>query len=342
MREGQTLDGFRLERRLGSGAMGTVWAASDPGGRPCALKTMHPHLAEDGELIRRFRREYEVGRAVKHPSVVGMLHYGQGPESPFIVMELAQGKNLKRLIDRGGPFFDGEVTMIGHQIASGLAALHAVGAIHRDLKSSNIVVARSLKATLIDFGIAKLYGGADLTPTNGFMGTAEYCAPEPNFGRKLTAASDMYSLGIVLYEALVGEVPFRSDRYTDTLQMQAQRPVPNVAQVRPMVEPRLAAIITAMLQKHPEARPTAAAAAKELADIAVGLGKTPRPTRSVPPTESMRPEPQGESHRRSFGEGSSRPTTDRSQARRTAIAAVVTSGVALAFVATAVAMAAAQ
>lgn len=340
MREGETFDGFRLEHRLGSGAMGTVWAATGPNGRQCALKTMHAHLAEDGELVRRFRREYEVGRAVKHPSVIGMLHYGQGPDSPFLVMELAQGKNLKRLIEKGGPFFDAEVTMIGHQIASGLAALHAAGAIHRDLKSSNIVVDRNLKATLIDFGIAKLYGGADLTPTNGFMGTAEYCAPEPNFGRKLTAASDVYSLGIVLYEALVGEVPFRSDRYTDTLQMHAQRPVPSVVRARPMVEPRLAAIITAMLQKHPDARPTAGAAAKELADIALGLGKSPRPLPSVPPPPG-RPQQEG-SHGRAFDQASSRPIANRNPAHRTAIAALVTSGIAMAFVATAIAVAAAQ
>lgn len=284
MKPGQRVGRYTLVQSRGSGGMGTVWEA-DADGRVVALKLMHAHLADDESLVKRFEREFEVGQRVRHRNLVSMLDYGQHQDVPYIVMELAAGKSLRKLIDKGAPFFhEWEAAEVGAQVADALGALHAAGIVHRDLKSSNIMVDRELHAKVIDYGIARDLGENTISSGNVFMGTAEYSAPEPYFARDIGPPSDIYSLGIVLHEMLTGRVPFRSDRYTDTLRMHAELPAPRITASVPMVSDQTDSLVYQMLQKHPDQRPTPTQVAMACRSVLRLLGREPvGGPQSVPP-----------------------------------------------------------
>lgn len=272
--EGSRVGRYVLGERLGSGGMGVVWEARDPtSGQPVALKIMHRHLVSDRDLVERFRREYEVGLRAVHPSLVRTLDYGLDGEVPYLVMERAYGKSLRRLIERGGRFREWEVAVIGAQVAGALASLHASGVLHRDLKSSNIVVERDLGTRVIDYGIAKIIGSDTISMPGSFIGTAEFSAPDVYFGRAHTDRSDVYSLGVAMYEALTGAVPFRSERYVDVLRMHAELPVPDIGQAAPLTGPRMRELISRMLDKSPQNRPSAAETAAIYREIAMEHGR---------------------------------------------------------------------
>lgn len=272
-RVGDVIGQYELLEQRGSGGMGVVWEAADRVGRHVALKQMHLHLCDDAELVKRFRREYEVGVSLNHPNLVRMLAYDGEATPPYLVMELATGKSLRRLLERGGRFYEWEVAVIGAQLADAMVALHRQHVVHRDLKASNVVVDRELHVIVIDYGIARVQGDAAMGLTQGFIGSADYAPPEPYWGRPTDARSDVYSAGIILYEMLAGEVPFRSDRYTDTLRMQAEMPVPNISEKNALVSPEMARLVTAMLQKQPERRPSAAQVADACRSISATLGR---------------------------------------------------------------------
>ncbi len=274
IRPGDTVGPYTLVQRKGSGGMGVVWEALDPAGRTVALKQMHEHLCDDPELVRRFRREFDVGISVVHPNLVRMLDYNGSWSPPYLVMEFVAGKSLRRLLDLGGRFYEWEVAVAGTQIASAIGSLNRYGVIHRDLKSSNVVVDREMHVTIIDYGIAKVVGEVTMSATESFIGSAEYSAPEPYWNRPVSVRSDVYSAGIVLYEMLTGSVPFRSDRYTDTLRMHAELAVPAVLQKNPLVSPEMNALVSSMLQKQPERRPSAEQVADVCRSLAEMLGRT--------------------------------------------------------------------
>ena len=272
---GERVGLYTLVSLKGSGGMGAVWEAQGPSGERVALKLMHSHLADDPDLIRRFRREYEVGVNARHPNLVAMLDSGVDDGVPFLVMQLAEGKPIRRLLDRGGPFREVEVAGIGMQICDGLSALTAAGVVHRDIKASNIVVDRSLHVIIIDFGIARVEGERTITEAGGFIGSAEYSSPEPYLGRKPDARSDVYSVGIVMFELLTGKVPYRSDRYTDTLRMHAEFPTPRVCERMPMVSREMDNLVYSMLEKQPVKRPTAEQVAATCRAILHAQGRAP-------------------------------------------------------------------
>ena len=274
-RAGAVVGPYTVLRSRGSGGMGAVWEARGPGGETVALKLMHSHLADDDVLIKRFRREYDVGSRIQHPNLVRMLATGDAHGAPYIVMELAAGKSLRKLIDKGSPYFhEWEAASVGAQVADALAALHSNNVVHRDLKSSNIMVDRDLHAKVIDYGIARVTGERTISAGDNFMGTVEYSGPEPYFARPQGPESDIYSLGIVIYEMVTGRVPFRSDRYLDTLRMHAEKPPPRLSETMPMVSEQLDNLVYQMLQKRPDQRPTAVqvgAACRSVVDL-IGRG----------------------------------------------------------------------
>lgn len=274
MQRGDLLGPYVLDEQLGTGGMGEVWVASDRSGTRVALKAMHPHLVGDTCLRARFEREYEVGRLVDHVGLVCMIEFGAEPTAPYLVMELAEGKSLWRLIERGGAFLEWEAATIIRQVADALACLHAHGIIHHGLKSSNVVVSRERHAKIIDFGIAR-YAAADRASVGGFAGSPEYSSPEPHFGRQPAEPSDVCSLGSALFEAVTGDVPSRSGHYVDVLRMHDERPVPDPRQVDPEISVETDALIRAMLAKNPSERPSAAAIADRCATILLGDGRPP-------------------------------------------------------------------
>jgi serine/threonine protein kinase len=272
-RVGDVIGQYELLEQRGSGGMGVVWEAADGAGRHVALKQMHLHLCDDAELVKRFRREYEVGVSLNHPNLVRMLAYDGEATPPYLVMELATGKSLRRLLERGGRFYEWEVAVVGAQIADAMVALHRQHVVHRDLKSSNVVIDRDLRVVIIDYGIARVEGESAMGLTQGFVGSPEYSSPEPYWSRPRDPRSDVYSAGIILFEMFAGAVPFRSDRYTDTLRMHAELPVPNILEKNALVSPEMARLVTAMLQKQPERRPSAAQVADACRAISATLGR---------------------------------------------------------------------
>lgn len=254
---------YTLGEQLGkSGGMGSVWQAFDVSGRELALKLMHSHAAQDGDLVRRFRQEYEIGRRFNHPNLVRMVDQGTFDGVPYLVMELAAGKTVRRLLERGGTFREGEVARFIGDAASGLSALHGGGIIHRDLSATNLMVDRDLSAKIIDYGIARQIGREQLTQPGGFMGKAEYSAPELYLGRQVGPPADIYALGILAFESLTGHVPFRAGRYVDVLRMQAERPAPSLTAELPVISDQIDGLVRAMMEKSPAKRPAAADVAR--------------------------------------------------------------------------------
>jgi len=284
---GDRIGSYRLQERLGSGGMGSVWIAANSAGTQVAVKVMHPHLRDDADLVARFKREYDIGRTVRHVGLISMIEYGDDGRTPFIAMELAPGKSLRRLIERGGPFAERDVATIGRGVAEALDALHAHRIVHRDLKSSNVVVSRELETKVVDFGIARYIDTDDSSTWSGFAGSPEYSAPDAYFGKPPTAHSDVYSLGIVLYEALTGEVPFRAGHYADVLRMHAEQPVPDVRRLAPAVSAPMERLIRSMLDKSPAARPDAAMVAASCTRIGAAL-RAPAPARVRPAPSPQR------------------------------------------------------
>lgn len=284
--QGARVDEYVLGEQLGrAGGMGSVWEARDAHGNVHALKLMHAHAADDPDLVQRFRREFEIGRHFNHPALVRMVSSGTVNGIPYLVMELAPGKTVRRLLERGGPFREEQVLRICANVAGGLAALHGGHVVHRDLSATNVMVARDLSAKVIDYGIARLMAQDNHTPPGGFMGKAEYAAPEIYYGRDATPATDIYSLGVLMFEMLTGQVPFRARTYVDVLKLHATSAVPSPRALVPVLTPETDALVRAMLDKTPSNRPSAATVALRCQQILAAMGKAMPP----PPQAAYRP-----------------------------------------------------
>jgi serine/threonine protein kinase len=229
---GNTLDDrFRLVREIASGAMGAVWEAIDVTGRAepplvqagarVALKVLRPELSSEPAIRRRFRREASILQSISHPAVVRILDLGQdASERSYTVMELLHGETLEARLAREKRLAPAALAPILHAITEGLAAVHAHGVIHGDLKPSNVFLAESgpSPAKIVDFGLSKIEGLERLTRTGELTGTPAYMAPELLTGAsELDARIDQYALGVVLYQALAGQLPFRLDKHPGAL-----------------------------------------------------------------------------------------------------------------------------
>jgi serine/threonine-protein kinase len=247
---------YEIIERIGVGGMGAVYRAREielDVGRSVAIKVLPPHLATDEKLVQRFREEIKILARLDHPHIVPVYGVGQEGECIYYVMKFLKGETLKARIRRVGALPPKLVAGLGVQIADALDYIHRAGTIHRDIKSVNIILDDEDRATLMDFGIAKVAGGANLTAAGEILGTAPYMAPE-QWERKNDPRSDFYALGILLYEALTGSPPFTGQSLSDIMAAHLRLPPPPLRSIRPQAPEALAAVIHRCLEKDPNDR----------------------------------------------------------------------------------------
>ncbi len=198
---------YRLDRLIATGGMAQVWEATDETlARKVAVKLLHPHLAADESFVERFRREAVAAARLSHPAIVSIYDTCSDGDVEAIVMELVHGSTLREYLNEHGALEPGQAVAILAEVADALDTAHRSGVVHRDIKPANILLSTDGRVLVADFGIAK--AGSDLTATNTTLGTAKYLAPEQVEGGAVDARTDVYALGVVLYEALCGRAPF--------------------------------------------------------------------------------------------------------------------------------------
>lgn len=246
---------YRIQERIGGGGMALVYRAEDLQlGRDVAVKVLRGQFGYDDDFVRRFRREATSAASLSHPNVVQIYDVGQDEEQYFIVMELVEGKTLKALIQEQGPVPIAEASRIAIQILGALSHAHQHRIVHRDIKPHNILIARDGRAKVTDFGIARATTTDTVTHTGSIMGSAHYFSPEQANGQPTGEKSDIYSMGIVLYEMVTGAVPFQGDSpITVALKHLRDRVVPP-SQLNAEVPVELEQIILRALEKEPDDR----------------------------------------------------------------------------------------
>ncbi len=251
--EGSTIDGrYRLLRRIGSGGMADVWLAEDPHlQRRVALKILHRRFAQDREFVERFRREAEAAAGLSHPNIVAVFDRGDIEGTYYIAMQLLEGRSLKELIDAG--LTPEQSVGLIRQVLEAAGFAHRNGVVHRDLKPQNVIVDDEGKATVTDFGIARA-GASEITQAGSVMGTPHYLSPEQAQGQAVTAVSDLYSIGVILYEALAGRVPFEADSAIAIAMKQVSHTPQRPSSINPAVSPALDAVVMRALEKDPGRR----------------------------------------------------------------------------------------
>lgn len=245
---------YRVIEKIGSGGMADVFKAVDEVlGRTVAVKVLHPRYASDPTFVARFRQEAQAAANLSHPNIVNMYDWGRDGETYYIVMEYVKGVDLKSLVSQQGPLDPHKAAEYAAQVCSALAVAHGYDIIHRDIKPHNIVLASDGTVKVMDFGIARA-GNTTMTQTGSVLGTAQYISPEQAQGKQLSPASDLYSLGVTLYEMVTGRPPFDADTPVATaLQQVNDEPVPP-RQVRASIPPALEAVILRAMRKNPAER----------------------------------------------------------------------------------------
>ncbi len=237
-------DRFRLDEKIGSGGMSTVYRAYDPTlERWVAIKLMHRDMSDAPDQLERFRREARAVARLNHPNVVTVIDFGEDDGTPYIVLELVEGENLKQRIKRSGPLPTAEAVAYAIEIGRALSAAHGERLVHRDVKPQNVLIDPEGRAKVTDFGIARSLEVHGLTATGRVLGTTDYVSPEQALGHDVSQQSDVYSLGIVLYEMLAGEPPFRAESQVAVAMKHVNEPIPDVQLVRPEVSAALAAVV---------------------------------------------------------------------------------------------------
>ncbi len=253
---GTVLSGrYRLESKLGSGGMSTVFLARDETlERWVAIKVMHREISDQPDQIERFRGEARAVAQLSHPNVVAVIDAGEDGGYPYIVLEFVQGETLKQRIDRLGRLPVDEAVAYAIEIGRGLAAAHARRLVHRDVKPQNVLIDSEGRAKVTDFGIARSLESDGLTKTGRVLGTTDYVAPEQAMGQGVDSRSDIYSLGVLLYEMLTGEVPFRAETVVGVAMKHVNEEMPDVQASRPEISSALAAVIERSTAKDPRKR----------------------------------------------------------------------------------------
>ncbi len=270
---GRDLDGrYRIVAKLGEGAMGAVYRADQQAvGRAVAIKVMSPTLVVDPVVVKRFLREAKLASRLNHPHAVAVLDFGQTDDGLFyLVMELVEGKTLDREIAQRGAMSPERVVKIGVQILDALDGAHTLQIVHRDLKPSNVMLLDDDRVKVLDFGLAKSLlpdvHNATMTNAGALVGTPAFMPPELVTGRDSDERADLYSLGCVLYTAVMGEQPFVATTVHELIAMHASEPPPPMVGV----PGGLAVVIGKLLEKDPERRYRTATKAREALEIALG------------------------------------------------------------------------
>jgi beta-lactam-binding protein with PASTA domain len=245
---------YRIVRRIGSGGMADVFCAEDAHlGREVALKVLHRRFAQDQEFVERFRREAKSAAGLAHPNVVGVFDRGEHEGTYYIAMEYLTGRTLKDIVASEAPLSQQRTIDLGVQILHAAGFAHRHGVIHRDFKPHNVIVDEHDHAKVTDFGIARA-GASEMTETGSIMGTAHYLSPEQAQGHAVTASSDLYSIGVMLYEMLAGRLPFEGESAVAIALKHLSEQPPPISGQRPDVHPALEAVVMAALAKDPARR----------------------------------------------------------------------------------------
>src|SRR5438874_3901385 len=249
---GTTLNGrYRLEARIGAGGMSTVYRAFDETlQRPVAIKLMNREVASDSAQLERFRREARAVAQLSHPHVVGVIDAGEDEGRPYIVFECVEGETLKERIRRHGRLPVSEAVAYAIEIARALGCAHARGIVHRDVKPQNVLIDPEGSAKVTDFGIARRGDEDGLTADGRVLGTTDYVSPEQALGHKVTGQSDLYSLGVVLFEMLTGQVPFTGENQVAVAMKHVREQLPDVQAKRPEVSAALASVLDTATAKR--------------------------------------------------------------------------------------------
>ena len=249
------IDGrYKVISRVGSGGMADVYLAEDQLlGRQVAVKLLHHHFAEDQEFVERFRREASSAAGLSHQNIVGIFDRGEWEGTYYIAMEYVAGRSLKTIVREEGPLDPARAIDLVVQILRGARFAHRRGVVHRDLKPHNVILDEEGRARVTDFGIARA-GASDMTLTGSIMGTAQYLSPEQAQGYVVSGASDLYSIGVILYELLTGVVPFDGETAVAIAFKQVSAQARPPSEVNPSVPPALDAVVLRALAKDPAQR----------------------------------------------------------------------------------------
>ena len=254
--QGEVIAGrYELLELIGKGGMSSVYKAHDRLlDRQIAVKILHPHFTEDEEYVERFRREARSVAQLSHPNIVTVIDRGEDEGRQYIVFEYVEGENLKQLLERTGPMPVTDALELAVQMGRALAFAHSRGLVHRDVKPQNVLLNADGQAKMTDFGIARSVDVQGVTITGTVLGTSEYIAPEQARGQQVDSQTDVYSLGVVLYELLAGGVPYEGETFVTVALKHVNEPLPSVLDRRPDVPPRVAMAVERAMAKSPDDR----------------------------------------------------------------------------------------
>jgi beta-lactam-binding protein with PASTA domain/tRNA A-37 threonylcarbamoyl transferase component Bud32 len=300
---------YEVLDRIGQGGMALVYRGRDLAlNRMVAIKVLRRQLADDPRVVEHFQLEARAAASLEGPHVVQVYDVGAEEDAHYIVMELVNGQNLKDYLASKGPLQPTEALHIAVQIADALAQAHARHIVHRDIKPQNILITPEGTVKVTDFGIARAMAGGTLVNTGSLVGTAQYLSPEQARGKPVGPATDLYGLGVVLYEMLAGAPPFAGDSAIAVALRHVQEPVPDIRAVRPDVPPAVARLVARLLEKDPADRFPSAEAFRDQA-LAVLKGNR------GPLDETVGPDP-SDDRRRAGGESPRRPAATAAARRR--------------------------
>ena len=266
---------YLIVAAVGGGGMADVYRAEDRRlGRPVAVKMLRREFLKDREFVRRFENEARAAASLSHPNVVRVYDVGETDDgNRYIVMEFVEGETLKDLLRAVGPLSVRQALTVGLAVAQALAAAHRKGIVHRDIKPENILVTREGDVKVTDFGIARAASGRTIVHTGTIVGSAHYFSPEQARGGFVDEKSDLYSLGAVLFELLVGRPPFEADSPIALALRHVQDPVPSLRKLRPVIPRRVEQLVQKLLAKDPQDRfRTAEAACRQIEAVLLELG----------------------------------------------------------------------
>jgi predicted Ser/Thr protein kinase len=268
---------YELEELVGTGGMSSVYRAKDTLlERKVALKILHDSYGADAQLVERFRREARAVAQLSHPNIVTVIDRGEDEHRQFIVFEYIEGENLKQLLERTGRLPVRRALELASEIGRALAFAHGAGLVHRDVKPQNVLLNGDGKAKVTDFGIARSVDVDSVTLTGTVMGTSNYISPEQASSRPVDAQTDVYALGVVLFELLTGRVPFSGESFVAVAMRHVNELPPSVLELRPEVPVRVANAVDRALAKDPGDRfPSMDAFVEELEACLRELGSAP-------------------------------------------------------------------